>query len=120
MRIWGKEMKKKILIGSIIAVVLLVLVSFSSVVGYNSVKSDLDISVEENKKEIVYQEKSSEEDCGCEDDSSDLEWKFPILCELLYPLYVLSGALYLVFDFEPFLVFMETLGSKLNCYWAYP
>ena len=33
-------MKKKILIGSIIAVVLLTLVSFSSVVGYNSVKSN--------------------------------------------------------------------------------
>ena len=32
-------MKKKILIGSIIAVVLLTLVSFSSVVGYNSVKN---------------------------------------------------------------------------------
>ena len=41
-------MNKKILIGSIIAVVILVLVSFSSVVGYNSVKSDLDISIEEN------------------------------------------------------------------------
>ena len=33
-------MKKKILIGSIIAVVILTLVSFSSVVGYSSVKSD--------------------------------------------------------------------------------
>ena len=33
-------MKKKILIGSIIAVVILVLVSFSSVVGYRSVNSD--------------------------------------------------------------------------------
>ena len=34
-------MKKKILIGSIIAVALLTLVSFSSVVGYQSVKSDI-------------------------------------------------------------------------------
>lgn len=34
------NMKKKILIGSIIAVVLLTLVSFSSVVGYSSVNSD--------------------------------------------------------------------------------
>ena len=112
-------MKKKILIGSIIAVVILILVSFSSVVGYSSIKSDLDISVEENKK-IISQEKSSEEDCGCEDDSSDLEWKFPTLCKLLYPLLVLSGALYLLFDYIQFYVFMETLGSKLNCYWAYP
>ena len=34
-------MNKKILIGSIIAVAILVLVSFTSVVGYNSVESDL-------------------------------------------------------------------------------
>jgi len=37
-------MKKKILIGSIIAVVLLTLVSFTSVVGYSSVKSDSKIT----------------------------------------------------------------------------
>ena len=110
-------MKKKILIGSIIAVALLTLVSFSSVVGYSSIKSDLDISVEENKK-IISQEKSSEEDCGCEDDSSDLEWKFPILCELVYPLAVLSIALYLLLDYELFHYFMVTLGTILNCYWA--
>jgi len=38
-------MKKKILIGSIIAVVILVLVSFSSVVGYSSVKSNPDNTI---------------------------------------------------------------------------
>jgi len=38
-------MKKKILIGSIIAVVLLTLVSFSSVVGYSSVKSNPSITI---------------------------------------------------------------------------
>jgi len=37
-------MKKKIIIGSILAVALLTLVSFSSVVGYNSVKSDSKIA----------------------------------------------------------------------------
>ena len=105
------NMNKKILIGSIIAVAILILVSFSSVVGYNSVESDLDISVEENTiptefkfqrvRELVqsidlwkiivnpdalvdtleeissilgeedvrnYIEKTSEDDCGCEDD----------------------------------------------------
>ena len=113
-------MNEKILIGSIIAVVLLTLVSFSSVVGYNSVKSDLDIPVEEIKEYIIYQEKPSEEDCGCEDDNSDLEWEFPIICKLLYPLAVLSIGLYLLLDFEQFYVFMETLGTILNCYWAYP
>ena len=37
-----KNMKKRILVGCIIAVVLLTLVSFSSVVGYNSVESNPD------------------------------------------------------------------------------
>jgi len=73
-------MKKKILVGSIIAVALLTLVSFSSAVGYSSVESDLDISVEENKKEIVYQEKSSDEKCDCND---DIDWGFPIICWIL-------------------------------------
>jgi len=37
--IWGKNMNKKILIGSIIAVAILVLVSFTGVVGYQTTKS---------------------------------------------------------------------------------
>jgi len=50
-------MNKKILIGSIIAVVILTLVSFSSVVGYNSVKSDSKIvsplfSIRNNKGDV--------------------------------------------------------------------
>jgi len=39
MTIWGKNMNKKILLGSIIAVVILVLVSFTGVVGYQTTKS---------------------------------------------------------------------------------
>ena len=38
LRIWGKVMDRKILLGSIIAVVILVLVSFTGVVGFQSVK----------------------------------------------------------------------------------
>jgi hypothetical protein len=44
MRIWGKNMNKKILLGNILSVVILILVSFTSVVGYNSVESDLKAS----------------------------------------------------------------------------
>ena len=36
MRIWGKNMNKKILLGSILSVVILILVSFTSVIGYQS------------------------------------------------------------------------------------
>ena len=57
LEIWGKAMKKEILLGSIIAVVILTLVSFTSVVGYSSVKSDLKIasplfSIRNNKCDI--------------------------------------------------------------------
>ncbi len=44
MRTWGKVMDKKLLIGSIIAAAILIGVSFTSVVGYNNVKSDFKVS----------------------------------------------------------------------------
>jgi len=153
-------MKKKILIGSIIAVALLTLVSFSSVVGYNSVKSDLDISVEENAipvefksqriKDLVqsidlwkiivnpdavvdtleeissileeedvknYIEKTSDEDCGCEDDSSDLEWFFPTICTLLVPFVYISLILQMMFG-VPIFGFIFDIGEELNCFWV--
>ena len=83
-------MKKKILIGSILAVALLTLVSFSSVVGYSSVKSDLDTSVGENTKEVVYQEESTEEDCGCKDDSR-LDENFTSVCYALLGIWCVLG-----------------------------
>jgi len=156
-------MKKKILIGSIIAVALLTLVSFSSVVGYSSVKSDLDISVEENViskefelqriKELTrsidlwriivnpdavletleeistileeedvrnYIEKTSDEDCGCEDDSSGLEWYFPMICTVLYPTWMISIILLMLFSiYQPFL-FLQELGREVGCFWMRP
>ena len=47
-------MRKKILIGSIIAVVLLTLVSFSSVVGYSSVKSNPDNTIITDEWDFEY------------------------------------------------------------------
>jgi len=44
MIIWGKNMNNKILIGSIIAVTVLIGVSFTSVVGYGSIESDIKAS----------------------------------------------------------------------------
>ncbi len=155
-------MNKKILIGSIIAVALLTLVSFSSVVGYSSVKSDLDISVEENtiptelkvqrirelvqsidlRKIIVnpnalvdtfeetssileeedvrnYIEKTSDNDCGCEDDSSDFEWFFPMICTLLVPAWGVAFVIYFASNrmiWQPAEI-MAQIGQNLNCFW---
>jgi len=112
-------MKKKILIGSIIAVALLTLVSFSSVVGYNSVISDLDISVEENK-EIIYQEEPSDEDCGCEEEVSGFEWMFPMICTLLLPYWGFAWFIYFSSRGmlgENLVETMAQIGLSLNCYW---
>ena len=48
-------MNNKILIGSIASVVILILVSFTSVVGYNSVESDVKVSPLFNILEAVEQ-----------------------------------------------------------------
>ena len=147
-------MKKKILIGSIIAVVLLTLVSFSSVVGYSSVENNPDATPIEFEvqriRELVqsidlrkiivnpdgvidtleeissileeedvrnYIEKTSDEDCGCEADSSDLEWFFPTICTLLVPFVYISLILQMMFG-VPIFGFIFDIGEELNCFWA--
>ena len=64
--------------------------------------------------------KSSEEDCGCEEDISDLEWGFPTLCTFLYPLSVIAGVLFLLFHIRLFYDIIWPLGTELNCFWASP
>jgi len=155
-------MNKKIALGSILAVVLLTLVSFSSVVGYSSVKSDIDISVEENATPIalVFQliaklrnhkdiqqlvaddevdiqdeiasiiesdeelnsivEQLSVEDCGCEEDSSEFYWFFPIICNLLLPFYTFTVIILGSIFGPPFGIIMMAIGRSLNCFWAFP
>jgi len=67
-----------------------------------------------------YIEKSSEEDCGCEEDSSELEWMFPTICTFLYPLWILSVALLMLFNTKQFVDIMDAIGLELNCFWASP
>ena len=153
-------MNKKILIGSILAVVLLTLVSFSSVVGYSSVKSNpsntiitdeydnatpiqlvfqlmtklrnhkdiesveteddvIRIIEEDEELNSIYEQLSVEDDdCGCEDDSSTLEWRFPVLCTFLYPLWIIAGGILLIFHIFQFMEFMNAIGNNLDCWWA--
>ena len=148
-------MKKKILIGSIIAVVILSLVSFTSVVGYNSVENNPDATPTEFElqriRELVqsidlrkiivnpdavvdtleeistiieeedvrnYIEESSEEDCGCEDDSLNLGGFFPILCILLFPLYIISWYIFWFGVSEIPIQMVMPLGYRLGCDWV--
>jgi len=152
-------MKKKILICSIIAVVILTLVSFSSVVGYSSVKSNPSITIItdeydnptpivlvlqliaklRNHKDIenvesedellqiiesdaelnsIYEQLSNnDDDCGCEDDSSTLEWRFPVICMLLFPIFVLGLIVYMMGQNDLILVIVLVIGMPLNCRW---
>ena len=150
-------MNKKILIGSILAVALLTLVSFSSVVGYNSVKSnpsntiitdeydnatpiqfvlqlitklrnhkdiqnveteDDVLRIIEDDEEIksIY-EQISDEDCGCEDEST-LEGNFPIICTILYPVFIFALYLYHTFGITFLGNNIGAIGLRLNCFWT--
>ncbi len=65
-----------------------------------------------------YIEKSSDEDCGCEDDSSAFEWMFPMICSLLFPIWSITFLLVIIFGY-PFGEFMMGIGVSLNCFWAW-
>jgi len=156
-------MKKKILIGSILAVALLTLVSFSSVVGYSSVKSNPsntiitdeydsytpiklvfqliaklrnhpNIQNVETEDEIlqiiegdealnsIYEELSAYGDCGCEDDTTPLEWKYPVICLLIFPLTWVALYLYFVGGFSWLSWLAEivgVIGYTLDCFWFF-
>ena len=67
-----------------------------------------------------YIEKTSEEDCGCEKDSSEFKWFFPVICTLLLPFWYIAffiwGSSFFTFDLP--LLIMAQIGSDLNCFWA--
>ena len=67
-----------------------------------------------------YIEKSSEDDCGCEDDSSGLEWMFPMICTLLVPFWGIAFFIYFSSRGMIGANLIETMaqiGLSLNCYW---
>ena len=136
-------MKKKILIGSIIAVVILTLVSFSSVVGYNSVENNPDATPIEFEFQRIRELVQSidlrkiivnpdavidtlveistiieeNEDCGCEDEST-LEGNFPVICTILYPVFIFALYLYHTFGITFLGNNIGAIGLRLNCFWT--
>jgi len=105
--------------GLAVAVILLFIgVAFSIPTNANVSKSSLepvlDIDVIEEDAE-----KSSEEDCGCEDNSR-LDEGFPILCEIIFRLF---SPLFFICFFLPFLpclivgVMYDIIGEILDCDW---
>jgi len=74
--------------------------------------------IEEDKEINIIIEQLSNNDCGCDDDSSALEWGFPVLCTLLFPIFIFSFALALI-SHQPmlFIEIMARIGLSLNCFW---
>jgi len=65
-----------------------------------------------------YIEKTSDDDCGCEDESTT-EWGFPMICTLLFPAWTIAGIILLVSNgviWQPAGI-MAQIGLSLNCYW---
>ncbi len=131
-------MNKKILIGSIIAVAILVLVSFTGVVGYQTTKSSTiakasplfavrsSRAIDEESKDIrAYIEMKSDEDCDCisESDSNvELQDKYPVICSLLALLYLSLLLFYSMLPFDLVLfIFLPIwlLGMALDCFWTH-
>jgi len=150
-------MKKKTLFGSLIAGVMLVLVSIAPSINANveslftetpqvekatpislvlqlmaklrnhpniqNVETEDDVlQIIENDEElnsIVEQlSQSNDEDCGCEEESSSLEWRYPVLCIFLYPLSIIAVGILFAFHIWQFYETMTAIGIKLDCFWV--
>ena len=103
----GARMLKK---GLAVAVILL----FIGV----AVAPSINANVRKSSVETIVNVDTKEEDCDCEEETT--EWRFPVLCTILYPLLIVSYILMTFFSFYDLYTFMEALGKELNCYWAKP
>jgi len=67
-----------------------------------------------------YIEKSSEEDCGCDEEASEFEWFFPVICTLLVPFLFVAALIFFASNhmFRLFADIMFQIGEDLNCYWT--
>jgi len=76
------------------------------------------IRIIESDEELnsIYEQLSGN-DCGCEDDSSTLEWRFPVICMLLFPMFVLGLIVYMMGQNDLILVIVLVIGMPLNCRW---
>ena len=109
---------------SICAVVLLVLVSLTPVVGYQAFQSSNPHPiVEQVQKEKI---QSSNSECDCEDENIAL-WHFPVLCSIIYIpvlvcliLYAIASIthnFYLIEKLERILPPFFAIAQVLNCFW---
>jgi hypothetical protein len=65
------------------------------------------------KREITQLSNSK---CDCEN-ANATSWSYPVLCFLLFPLFVFAFALWVTHINTQFVVLIENIGAKLNCFW---
>jgi hypothetical protein len=79
-------------------------------------QKEISIVIEKNptiKGELTQLQNS---ECDCENENTVI-WHFPMICLLLYPLFILSLFLYAFANIEFFLLIIVLLGDTLHCFW---
>jgi hypothetical protein len=56
--------------------------------------------------------------CDCENDKT-MNWSFPVLCTLLFPLFMFSVVLFATHINLNMVFVIDNIGNKLNCFWSY-
>jgi len=85
-----------------------------------NVESEDDVlQIIESDEELnsIYEQLSGN-DCDCEDDSSALEWRYPILCMFLYPLAIIATGILFAFHIWQFYETIFAIGIELDCFWV--
>jgi len=57
--------------------------------------------------------------CNCEKDNNTTRWSFPVICTLLFPLWIIAFALAFKFNIEYPMIIIGTIGWGLHCFWAF-
>jgi len=57
--------------------------------------------------------------CDCEKNNTNRLWHFPVICTLLFPLFILAFGLSIKFHYDYPLIIIGTIGWILDCFWAF-
>jgi hypothetical protein len=104
----------------VVAVILLFLgIDIAPCINANVGKSSLEAIIEGEviTKEVGFQERTSNEDCGCNDDNPTRFWTFPIICTLLFPLFFFGFGFLVRYGQEGLFIIAMIIGAIFNCWW---
>jgi hypothetical protein len=76
------------------------------------------ITIEKNDEFNERLKQLSDLPCDCEKNNITRLWHFPVICILLFPLFILAFGYAIRFNHYYPLIIIGTIGWKLNCFWA--